>query len=372
MAKDYYGTLGVDKGASADEIKKAYRKLAKKYHPDVNKEPDAEQKFKDVNEAYEILGDESKRAQYDQFGDAAFNGGAGAGGFSGDFSGFGGFGDIFDMFMGGGGRAQRRNPNAPRRGADVEANVRITFEEAFFGVKKDINVKRRERCDCCGGNGAKPGTERKKCSRCGGSGQIQQQVRGIFGMSMSVSDCPTCGGKGTIIETPCEKCSGKGYNVAQKTISVSIPQGIDDNMIITLSGQGSCGENGGPNGDVQLYVQVRPDRTFRREGLNLRCEQMVSFTRVAMGGEIVVDRFGEQIKISIPAGTQTGTTFRVQKKGFKNVRGENFGDLYVTVKVETPRKITDRQRELLAEFDAIDTDRKKSSFKEKLKNTFNI
>lgn len=369
MAKDYYGTLGVDKNASADDIKKAYRKLAKQYHPDINKEPDAEQKFKDVNEAYEILGDETKRAQYDQFGDAAFNGGAG--GYSSDFSGFGGINDIFDMFMGGG-RAQRRNPNAPRQGEDVETTVRISFEEAFFGVKKEISIRRKEKCDCCGGNGAKPGTERKKCTRCGGSGQIQQQVRGIFGMSMSVSDCPTCAGKGTIIETPCEKCSGKGYNLVQKTISVSIPQGIDDNMIITLSGQGSCGENGGPNGDVQLYVHVRPDKVFRREGLNLRCEQPISFARVALGGEIIVDRFGEQIKINIPAGTQTGTTFRIPKKGCKNVRSDNYGDLFVTVKIETPKKLTDRQKELISEFEDIELDRKKHSFKEKVKSALNF
>ena len=368
MAKDYYGTLGVDKNASAEEIKKAYRSLAKKYHPDLNKEPGAEQKFKDVNEAYEILSDENKRAQYDQFGDAAFNGGAGAGGYSSDFS---GFGDIFDMFMGGG-ASRRSNPNGPKRGADVEATVRISFEEAFFGVKKDITIRRRETCDCCNGSGAKPGTKKVRCNRCQGSGVINQQSRTLFGTINQQVTCPNCQGAGSVIETPCEKCGGKGRVQKQKMMSVNIPQGIDDGMIITLRGEGSSGVNGGPSGDVQVYVQVRPDKKFRRDGLNLRVEQPISFGRVALGGEILVDRFGEQIKVNIPAGTQTGTTFRVPKKGFKNVRGENFGDLYITVKVETPKRLTERQKELIAELEGIEAGKKENSLKEQIKKKLKI
>ena len=371
MAKDFYGTLGVDKNASADEIKSAYRKLAKKYHPDMNKEPGAEQKFKDINEAYEVLGDENKRAQYDQFGDAAFNGGAGAGtGGFGDFGGFGGFSDIFDMFTGGSSR--RRDPNAPTRGADVEASVRITFEEAFFGVKKDISIKRRETCETCNGTGAKPGTKKVKCSRCGGTGQINQQIRTPLGMMMNTQTCPTCSGTGTIIETPCEKCAGKGRVVKQKIIKVNIPAGIDDGMIITIPGQGSSGMNGGPAGDVQVYVQVKPDKVFRREGLNLRAEQPISFGKAALGSEVIIDRFGEQIKVNIPAGTQTGTTFRIPKKGFKNVRGENYGDLYITVKVEVPKKLTERQKELISELEGIEMNKKEGSLKEQIKKKFKM
>ena len=261
------------------------------------------------------------------------------------------------MFMGGG-ASRRTNPNAPKRGADVETTVRISFEEAFFGVKKDVTIKRRETCDCCSGSGAKPGTKKTSCSRCGGIGYINQQSRSFFGTVTQQVTCPNCQGAGSIIETPCEKCGGKGRVQKQRMMSVNIPQGIDDGMIITLRGEGSAGVNGGPSGDVQVYVQVRPDKNFRRDGLNLRTEQPVSFGRVALGGELVVDRFGEQIKVNIPAGTQTGTTFRVPKKGFKNVRGENFGDLYITIKVETPKKLTDRQRELIAELEGIEIGKK--------------
>ena len=318
-----------------------------------------------------MLGDENKRAQYDQFGDAAFSGGAGAGtGGFGDFGGFGGFSDIFDMFTGGSSR--RRDPNAPTRGADVEASVRITFEEAFFGVKKDISIKRRETCETCNGTGAKPGTKKVKCSRCGGTGQINQQIRTPLGMMMNTQTCPTCSGTGTIIETPCEKCAGKGRVVKQKIIKVNIPAGIDDGMIITIPGQGSSGTNGGPAGDVQVYVQVKPDKVFRREGLNLRAEQPISFGKAALGSEVIIDRFGEQIKVNIPAGTQTGTTFRIPKKGFKNVRGENYGDLYITVKVEVPKKLTERQKELISELEGIEMNKKEGSLKEQIKKKFKI
>ncbi len=369
MAKDYYETLGVGKNASADEIKSAYRKLAKKYHPDLNKEPGAEQKFKDVNEAYNILGDENKRSQYDQFGEAAFNGTGGAG--AGDFSGFGGFGDIFDMFMGGG-ASRRRDPNAPKRGADVEASVRITFEESFFGTDKQISVKRRETCKTCGGTGAKPGTQKHTCQRCHGTGQIQQQIKTALGMMMNTQTCPDCRGAGSIIDAPCEECGGSGRVVKQRLINVHIPAGIDDNMMITLTGQGSSGVNGGPAGDIELYVQVRPDKTFKRDGLNLRTEQPISFGRAALGSELIIDRFGEQIKVNIPAGTQTGTTFRIPKKGFKNVRGENYGDLYATVKVEVPKKLTERQKELISELENIEITKKESSLKEQIKKKFKL
>ncbi|MBQ9941577.1 MAG: molecular chaperone DnaJ [Christensenellaceae bacterium] len=354
--KDYYQTLGVEKSASQDEIKKAYRQMAKKYHPDMNKDDEsAAQKFKEVNEAYQILSDEEKRAKYDQFGSAAFDGSAGAGygGGYGDFGGFGGFGDIFESFFGGGGRSARRQ-NGPMRGADVDVQVYLTFEEAAFGVKKEVTITRQENCETCGGSGAKPGSNVKTCTRCGGTGQIRQQQQSIFGNVINVVPCPDCRGEGKIVEEPCPDCRGTGRVNKQRTISVNIPAGIDDGQVLTLSGQGHAGVRGGSSGDVHVYVSVRPHKTFRREGVNLYMEMPISFGQAALGCELEVPTLDGKIKYSIPAGTQTGTTFRMKGKGVKYIRQERWGDLYVKMNVVIPRKLSEKQKELILELEDME------------------
>ena len=349
--KDYYETLGVDKNASAEEIKKAYRQLAKKYHPDMNKDDEnAAQKFKEVNEAYQVLSDESKRAQYDQFGSAVFDGsaGAGAGGF--DFSGFGGFGDIFDTIFGGGRAAPR---NGPKRGNDVEASITITFEEAAFGCKKEITVTRREKCDECNGSGAAPGSSVKTCPTCGGTGQVRREQRTMMGSFMNVSTCTTCNGEGTIKEHPCEKCRGTGRVGRSRTISVNIPAGIDNGQILTMSGQGDAGTKGGPAGDLMVYITVKPHKIFQRDGADLHMNMPISFAQAALGCELEVPTLDGKVRYTIPAGTQTGTVFRLRDKGMKYLRSDKHGDLYVTMNIEVPRKLTEKQKELLLEFEGI-------------------
>lgn len=363
MGKDYYNTLGVDRGASAEDIKKAYRRLAKKYHPDVNEgNEDAAQTFKEINEAYQILSDDNKRQQYDQFGSAAFDGSAGAGGAG--FDGFSGFGDIFESFFGGGRTASRRN--GPMRGGDLEVSMTITFEEAAFGVKKDIKLTRREDCDTCAGSGAKPGTTVKNCTQCGGSGQLRQEQRTILGSFTNIVTCPTCAGEGKIAEEPCEKCRGTGKQNQARTISVNIPAGIDNGQIITLTGQGDAGSKGGPPGDIHVYIRVRPHKVFRREGVNLYMDMPISFGQAALGAEMEIPTLSEKIKYTIAPGTQTGTTFRIKDKGIKYLRQEKHGDLFVKVNIEVPRKLTDRQKELLMEFEGNDA----SSYKEKKRTIF--
>ena len=354
MARDYYETLGINKQASADEIKKAYRQLAKKYHPDLNKDnEEAAQKFKEINEAYQVLSDNEKRTQYDQLGHDAFVNGAqsgfGGGGFGGGFGGFGGFGDIFDTFFGGGGSSARRR-TGPQRGSDLQTNVTITFEEAAFGVKKEINITRRESCDACSGSGAKSGSSVKTCPTCQGTGQVRQQQQTMFGVMQNVVTCPNCRGEGTIIEQVCEKCRGNGRVGKTRTISINIPAGIDDSQVITLSGQGDHGKKGGPAGDLLVYVTVKPHKTFVREGVNLFMDLDITFPQAALGSEIEIPTLEGNIKYTIPAGTQTGTTFRMREKGIKHLRQDKKGDLYVKVRIVVPRKLTDRQRELLMEF----------------------
>ena len=350
--KDYYSVLGVERNASAEEIKKAYRKLAKKYHPDMNKDDaDAAQKFKEVNEAYQVLSDDSKRAKYDQFGSAAFDGsgGAGAGGYS-DFGGFGGFSDIFESFFGGGRPAR----GGPVRGTDVESRLQITFEEAAFGVDKEITITRREHCDTCNGTGAKPGTSPRTCPTCGGSGQIRQEQRTMLGNFMNVSTCPTCNGDGTIVDTPCEKCRGTGRSTHSRTIRVHVPAGIDDGQILTLSGQGDAGVKGGPSGDLHVYIRVKPHKTFKRDGVNLYMDMPISFAQAALGCELEVPTLDGKVKYTIQPGTQPGTVFRLRDKGIKYLRQERYGDLFVKMNVQVPRKLTEKQKELLLEFEGIE------------------
>ena len=353
--KDYYQTLGVERGASADEIKKAYRQLAKKYHPDLNRDDEnAAQKFKEVNEAYQVLSDDQKRAQYDQFGSSAFDGSGGAGaGYSGfGGGGFGGFEDIFESFFGGG--ASRRR--GPARGTDIETSIRIEFEEAAFGVKKDITINRYESCDACEGTGAKKGTGKRTCPTCGGSGQVRRSMGGF----LNITTCQQCGGSGEIIDDPCEVCGGTGKVIRKRTISINIPAGINDGQTLTLYGQGNAGDQGAQAGSLLIYVRVKPHKRFKREGADLYLEMPISFGQAALGCELQVPTLEGEVKYKIPAGTQTGTVFRLREKGIKYLRQDRKGDLFVEVNVEIPRKLTDRQKELIAELEGMEKPEKRN------------
>lgn len=348
--RDYYDVLGIEKGASKDEIKKAYRKLARTYHPDVNKEADAEEKFKEAKEAYEVLSEDQKRAQYDQFGHAGA-GGQGFGGFGGGAEDFGGFGDIFDMFFGGGGRS--RDPNAPRQGADLQYQVTLKFEEAIFGKELDINIPREEDCDTCNGTGGKPGTKPETCTHCHGSGQLNQEQNTPFGRVVNRRVCPYCGGKGQTIKEKCSTCNGNGRVKKSRKIHVSIPAGIDEGQQIRVSGKGEDGINGGPPGDLYVVISVRSDDYFEREGDHIYCELPLTFTQAALGDEVEVPTVHGKVKLKVPAGTQSGKTFRLKGKGVQNVRGRGQGDQHIQVRIITPTKLTDKQKELLREFNEI-------------------
>ncbi|CAM3105980.1 molecular chaperone DnaJ [Sporolactobacillus spathodeae] len=342
--KDYYEILGVSKDASKDEIKKAFRGLARKYHPDVNKDPDAPEKFKEISKAYEVLSDPQKRAQYDQFGEEDPNQGFGGGGFGGQ--GFGGadfgFGDIFDQIFNGGGR--RRDPNAPRQGADLQYEMTITFEEAAFGKTTEIRVPKEETCSTCHGTGAKPGTKPETCAHCHGTGQMNTEQDTPFGRIVNRRVCSYCHGTGKIVKNPCHTCNGKGKVKVNKKIEVKIPAGIDDGQQIRLSGHGESGANGGPSGDLYIVFNVKPHKIFQRDGDNVYLEVPLHFAQVALGDEIEVPTLYGNVRLRIPAGTQTGTKFRLKGKGIKNVRGYGQGDEHVTVKVVTPKHLTEEQK----------------------------
>lgn len=342
--KDYYEILGVSKDASKDEIKKAFRGLARKYHPDVNKDPDAPEKFKEISKAYEVLSDPQKRAQYDQFGEEDPNQGFGGGGFGGQ--GFGGadfgFGDIFDQIFNGGGR--RRDPNAPRQGADLQYEMTITFEEAAFGKTTEIRVPKEETCGTCHGTGAKPGTKPETCAHCHGTGQMNTEQDTPFGRIVNRRVCSYCHGTGKIVKNPCHTCGGKGKVKVNKKIEVKIPAGIDDGQQIRLSGHGESGANGGPSGDLYIVFNVKPHKIFHRDGDNVYLEVPLHFAQVALGDEIEVPTLYGNVRLRIPAGTQTGTKFRLKGKGIKNVRGYGQGDEHVTVKVVTPKHLTEEQK----------------------------
>ena len=356
--RDYYEVLGVSKDANESDIKKAYRTLAKKYHPDMNPgDQEAEAKFKEVNEAYDVLSDADKRAKYDQYGHAAFDpsaGGFGGGGFGG-FGGFGGgdfdFGDIFSSFFGGGGGGGRSRANMPIDGDDVLTRLNITFEEAAFGCKKEVTFARVEACSECGATGAARGTKPETCTTCKGSGRITVQQQTMLGYMQTQKACSTCRGTGKIVKTPCQNCNGKGYIKVNKTLEVNIPAGIDHMKKLILRGQGSAGRNGGDNGDLIIEVRVKNHSVFTREGNNIYCDIPITFAQAALGAEIDVPILGGKTeKYCIPEGTQTGTSFTMRGKGVTDLGSQRTGDLIFTVYVDTPQNLTSKQKELLEAF----------------------
>ncbi len=350
--RDYYEVLGLSKGASKDEIKKAYRKLSKQYHPDINKEEGADVKFKEIAEAYEVLSDEQKRARYDQFGHEDPSAGFGGGGFSG--GGFGGFEDIFSSFFGGGGR--RQDPNAPRKGNDLPFHMDIDFIDAVFGKETEVEIPREENCETCNGTGAKPGTSPQNCSHCGGAGEINQTVETPFGRMVNRRTCPSCRGAGKIIVDKCTTCRGAGKVTKRKKIKVNIPAGVDDGQQLRVVGQGEAGINGGPPGDLYIVFRVLDHEYFERDGDDIYYELKLTFPQASLGDEIEVPTVHGKVKLKIPAGTQSGAQFRIKDKGVKNVHGYGQGHQYVVVKVVTPTKLTEKQKQLLREFAEISGD----------------
>lgn len=351
--RDYYKVLGLQRGASEEEIKKAYRRLAKKYHPDLNPgDKEAEARFKEVNEAYEVLSDSQKRARYDQFGHAGVDPNFG-GGYPGGGFGFDGFdfdlGDIFSTFFGGAGR--RANPNAPRRGSDVVSPVVISFEEAARGCKKQVSAEVISTCGECGGSGAAKGTHPKTCPGCHGTGQQRRQQRTPFGVIQTQTICPQCRGTGTVIETPCGVCRGTGHVRTEKTIGVNIPAGIDDGQVITIRGKGNSGINGGPPGDLQVSVTVRPHPVFERDGYDIWYEMPITFAQAALGAEIEVPTLDGKITYTIKEGTQPGDIFRLKGKGIPHLNGNRRGDQILKVTIEVPQKLSAEQKKLLRQFE---------------------
>ncbi|HHW66694.1 MAG: molecular chaperone DnaJ [Epulopiscium sp.] len=373
--RDYYEILGVDKSASDADIKKAYRKLAKKYHPDMNpNNKEAEQKFKEISEAYEILSDPQKRAKYDQFGHAAFGNGAGG---SGGFDGFGGFdmGDIFDSVFGDmfGGMGSRRR-NGPTKGADVRVSVQLSFNEAAFGIAKEINVALWDTCDTCHGTGAKPGTHPETCRHCGGTGQVKFTQNTLFGSMTSVRTCDVCHGEGKIVKDPCHTCNGKGKVRKTKTIQVDIPAGIDHGQSIRIQGKGEPGERGGPNGDLLITVYIQEHPIFERRGYDVYCEIPITFVQATLGADLIVPTLDGNVQYTIKEGTQTGTVFRLKGKGIPHLRNPKVrGDQYIQVKIDVPTKLNEKQKELLRQFASISGDevyQGRKGFFEKVKDAF--
>ena len=351
--RDYYEVLGISKGASEDEIKKAYKKMARKYHPDLNPgDKEAEEKFKEVNEAYEVLSDPNKKARYDQYGHAGVDPNFGAGaGFDGSFD-FGDLGDIFGNFFGGGfgGGGRRTNPNAPQRGESIRLSLTISFEEAAFGCEKEITVERMEQCGTCSGSGCAAGTTPEVCPDCHGTGQVQVRRQTPMGVFATSSPCGRCGGKGKIIHQPCPDCRGTGAVRKRKTIKASVPAGIDNGQTISIRGQGHAGKNGGPAGDLLITITVRPHELFRREGTSVLCEAPITFAQAVLGAELEIPTIDGKVKYDLPEGTQSGTTFRLKGKGIPSINGRGRGDQYVTVYIETPRNLNKEQKDALKKF----------------------
>lgn len=354
---EYYDRLGVSKDASQDEIKRAYRKMSKKYHPDINKEPGAEEKYKEVQEAYETLSDDQKRAAYDQYGPDGANGFGGQGGFGGfdGGAGFGGFEDIFSSFFGGG---ATRNPNAPRQGDDLQYRVNLSFEEAIFGAEKEVHYNREATCKTCSGSGAKPGTTPVTCGRCHGQGVINVDTQTPLGMMRRQVTCDVCHGTGQEIKEPCQTCHGTGHEKQSHKVSVKIPAGVETGQQIRLAGQGEAGFNGGPYGDLFVIINVNPSDKFTRDGSTIYYTLNISFVQAALGDTVEVPTVHGNVEMTIPAGTQTGKTFRLKGKGAPRLRGGSQGDQHVTVKVVTPTKLNDAQKEALLAFAKASGDEK--------------
>jgi molecular chaperone DnaJ len=373
--RDYYEVLGVSRNATSDEIKKAYRKLARKYHPDANPgDKDAEAKFKEISEAYVVLSDPEKRAGYDRFGHAGADG-QGFGGFEG-FGDFGGLGDIFEMFFGGGGRTRRRT--GPERGQDIRTDMEISLEEAAFGLEREVKVPRVETCGTCGGSGAAAGSKPKTCLACAGTGQVQFTQSTPFGRIVQSRTCDRCRGTGQVIEKPCPTCRGAGSVRKTRSIKVKVPPGVDNGSRLRLAGEGEAGTRGGPPGDLYVYIHVKQHKLFRREGDDLICEIPLSFVQAALGDEIDVPTLEGKEKLKIPEGTQPGTVFRIRGKGVPHLSGFGRGDQHVRIKVMIPGKLSEKQKELLREFARLDNGESvqgrgqagDKSFFEKMKDAF--
>lgn len=371
--RDYYEVLGLSSNASEAEIKKAYRQLLKKYHPDANPDKkEAEEKLKEVNEAYEVLSDPEKRARYDQFGHAGP--GAGFGGFGGGADFEGGFGDIFDMFFGGGfGAAQQRR--GPQKGADLRFNLGITFQEAAFGVEKEVEIPRMESCEVCNGSGAEPGTQATTCPTCKGTGRVTAVSQTLLGHMQTVRTCTTCGGEGKIISKPCKHCAGQGKVRKHRRIKVNVPGGVDTGTRIRVSGEGEGGTRGGPPGDLYVFIEVQPHPFFERDGDDVTCQVPINIVQASLGAEIEVPTLEGKVLVKIQEGTQNGAVIRIRGKGVKHLRGTGRGDQRIQIKVTTPTKLTEKQKELLQEFgrtlstDNMETEKEKSFF-EKVRDAF--
>ena len=382
MAKrDYYEVLGVDKNATEADIKKAYRKKAKECHPDLHpNDKDAEERFKELNEANEVLSDADKRARYDQFGHAAFEqGGMGGGGGFGGAGGFGGFGgsgmeDIFDMFFGGqGGRGGSRAKAGPQRGADLRFDMEITFEEAAFGVEKEIKLYRDEKCEHCHGEGAEPGSKVETCPECNGSGYVRFTQNTMFGQMVNERPCSRCKGEGKIISEPCKECFGRGTVKRDKKLKVKIPAGVDNGSRLRVANEGEAGAKGGPNGDLYVYLYVKPHKFFERDGTTVLCEVPINIVQATLGADIKVPTLDGQVTMKIPEGTQPGKVMRIKGKGIPNLRGGSRGDQLVRIKVVVPTKLSDKQKDALRKFADISKDNinpEEKSFMDKVKDFF--
>lgn len=381
--RDYYEVLGVDKNASAADIKKAYKKMARKYHPDLNRDDPktAEEKFKEVNEAYDVLKDPQKKAQYDQFGHDAFAngmgggaggfGGFGQGGFGGGFSGEG-FGDIFDMFFGGGGRRGAQRPG-PERGADLRYDLEITFEEAAFGKEAELTIPRTENCPSCHGTGAAAGSSPETCPDCHGTGTQQVAQNTPFGRMVQQTTCRRCHGTGKIVKNPCADCHGTGHKKVTRQVKVKIPKGVDQGSRVRIAGGGEAGKLGGPNGDLYVYIFIKPHKVFKRDGSDVIVEVPISFVQAALGDKVQVPTLDGAVEVKVPAGIQSGKVLRLKEKGVPHLRDNGRGDEHVIIKVLTPQNLNQRQKELLREFGETSGDKvnpEQKSFLDNLKNLF--